>query len=119
VGSGLWSGWRDGSAVKSSGFSLRGPVFPAPLWQLTTVCNSSSVGSDAPFWFLLALHSHGAHIICVVKNPHTHKTKVNLKKEEGLGWRESSAGSVLRLLRFDLQNPDKKPGSVTGAWEPR
>jgi hypothetical protein len=40
--------WRDGSAVKRTGCSSRGPrvQFPTPIWQLTTVYNSSSRGSD-------------------------------------------------------------------------
>jgi hypothetical protein len=39
-------GWRDGSTVKSTGGSSRGPLVwpPASPWQLTTVCNSSSWG---------------------------------------------------------------------------
>jgi hypothetical protein len=34
--------------------------FSAPVWWLANICNSSSRGSDALFWTLGALHSHGA-----------------------------------------------------------
>lgn len=38
------------------GCCARGPVvqFPAPTWQLTTICYSSSKGSDNLFWSLWA-----------------------------------------------------------------
>ena len=35
--------------------------FPAPTWQCTTICNSSSRGSGALFWPPWALQAHGAH----------------------------------------------------------
>ena len=40
--------------------SIPGVQFPIPTWQLTTVCNSSSRGSDSHIWTLRALHSRGA-----------------------------------------------------------
>ena len=50
----LVTGWRDGSAVKSTGRSFRGPGFNSQqlTWQLTAVCNSSSRRSDT----LIAIH---------------------------------------------------------------
>lgn len=36
--------------------------FPAPTWQLTTTCNSTSRGSNALFWLPHALHAHSAQI---------------------------------------------------------
>ena len=60
-------GWRDGSAVKSTSCSSRGPgqvQFPAPTWQLTTLCNSSSRVSD------ILTQSH-------VQNTIAHKIQMN------------------------------------------
>jgi hypothetical protein len=34
----VW-GWREGSVVKSTDCSSRGPEFPATTWWLTTTCN--------------------------------------------------------------------------------
>lgn len=58
--------WRDGSAVKSACWSCREPKFRSELhisW-LTTICNTSSGESDAPFWppwvptHNLCMHTH-------------------------------------------------------------
>lgn len=41
--------WKDCSMIKSTDYSFRGPTqvqFPAPAWQLTTVCNSTTRGDD-------------------------------------------------------------------------
>jgi hypothetical protein len=38
-----------------------GSILCTLLW-LTTICNSSSKGSDALFWSLQALHAYGANI---------------------------------------------------------
>jgi hypothetical protein len=42
-------GWRDSSAVRSTGSSYRGPGFDfsAPTWELITTCNNSSRISEA------------------------------------------------------------------------
>lgn len=58
----LNEGWRDGWAVKSTGYFCRGPQvqFPAPTYWLTTVSNSSSKTSPTLFWSLLALHTHAS-----------------------------------------------------------
>ncbi|XP_076419365.1 arsenite methyltransferase isoform X4 [Peromyscus maniculatus bairdii] len=42
--------------------------FPAPTWQLTTTCNSSSGGSD--FWSPQALHTCGAQTFIQGKHPY-------------------------------------------------
>lgn len=47
----LW-GWGDGSRVKSTYFQSTRVLFPAPmLGSSLTACNSSSRGSDAPFFW--------------------------------------------------------------------
>ena len=53
-------GWRVGSVVKSTGCSYRGAGFPVPAWQLTTIPNSSSRGSDVLFWFM---HTPDMHVV--------------------------------------------------------
>ena len=63
-----------------SGAAFAEVWFPASSWQLTTVCNSSSRGSDALFWPLWAL---GAHIFIQAKYD-THKIIIE-KKEKNVG----------------------------------
>ena len=56
--------WSDGSVVKSSDCSSRASIqvqFPAPMWWLTTNCNSSSRAPGVLFCALWALHMHGTH----------------------------------------------------------
>ena len=46
--------------------------FPAPMWQHTTICNSSSRGCDTLFWPLRALHARGAQTF-MQANTHTYR----------------------------------------------
>ena len=53
-------GWRVGSVVKSTDHTDRGAGFPVPIWQLTTISNSSSRGSDV---LLGTMHPPDLHIV--------------------------------------------------------
>ena len=69
----VW-GWRDSSLVRSSGclFVQRLWVWlPAPTRQLTTICNSSSRGSDALSWPPRTLHAYNTKIYVQAKYPLT------------------------------------------------
>lgn len=45
----------DGSVIKSSCFSCRGPK-----WQLTNICNCNSRGANVFFWLRKKLHTYNA-----------------------------------------------------------
>ena len=69
--------WGNASVVKSTGSSCRGPQvwFPAPIWQLTTVWNLSSMRPDALFWPVWA---PGTHTHCI--DMHVGKTHIKCFK---------------------------------------
>lgn len=48
--------------------------FPAPVWQLKTICSSRAWETDGLFWALRVLHAHGTHTYAQT-NTHTQKTK--------------------------------------------
>jgi hypothetical protein len=60
--------------------------FPAPTWQVTTVCNSSSKKSSALFWPPWVLHARGAYttykqaklIHTCRPNAHTQEIEISL-----------------------------------------
>ena len=72
-------GWRDDTAVESTGCSCRGPWFPALTQPLTTSCISSPKVPDALFWppWALISHVHGAQAD-IHASKHTLKAKTNL-----------------------------------------
>ena len=53
-----------------------GVCFLAPVWQLRTICNSGSRGSDALFWPLWALHTD--NILAYI---HAGKTPIHINKQ--------------------------------------
>lgn len=63
--------WRDTSVVKGT-CSYQGAGFHYQrTYQLTTICNSSPLGSDIIFWSLLTLHTCGAETPVQAKHPHS------------------------------------------------
>uniref|UniRef100_A0A8C6GU99 Large ribosomal subunit protein uL18 n=1 Tax=Mus spicilegus TaxID=10103 RepID=A0A8C6GU99_MUSSI len=62
--------WRDGSVVKSTGCSCRGPGLIPNICMATQNCaNSSSICSSVLFW---PLQAPGTHVVCR-QNIHIHK----------------------------------------------
>jgi hypothetical protein len=56
-------------------------LFPVPACQLTTICNSSSRGTDALFWPARVGGTRAVHLHAYRWNTHTHILyKINLKK---------------------------------------
>jgi hypothetical protein len=69
-------GWRDGSVVKNIGCSSRRPTFqsPAPIWQLTTISNSSP-GNPVLSSGLCAYCTYTKHRHTWGHSTHLHKVK--------------------------------------------
>lgn len=45
--------------------------FPAPIWQLRTVCNSNPRGSDALYCPPQAMHAPSTQVYMQAKHPYT------------------------------------------------
>jgi hypothetical protein len=55
--------------------------FLAPRWQLRTICNSNSRGSDALFWPPWVPQVHMLHRAACRQNTQTHKIKIKEKTQ--------------------------------------
>ena len=81
---GVWGkgtgSWRDGSALKSTSYSSRGPRFSSQPQRLSAICNYSSRGSNTLFWPLWALHTYVVQrYTCRHNTHHIHIKIVKLK----------------------------------------
>jgi len=70
-------GWNTGQYIS------RLPAFTedpgsAPIWQLTTTCNSSARGSNALFWPLPAPGTYCSAHTYMQTSTHTHKNKIKI-----------------------------------------
>lgn len=76
-------GWRDGSGIKNTGWSFRGPRFgfqyPHDTWLI--FMNNSNLGDLTFFWSPVALHVHSTLTYTWTKHSYIKKIKFKIKKK--------------------------------------
>ena len=66
----LKQGWRESlEGIGITALPEDGVQFPASMWWLTTICNSSSMWSSALYWFPWPMHVHGTQTGMWAKHP--------------------------------------------------